>query len=61
VEWLEAEPLEVVVQRLDARLVADRRERVRRARGRLGGIDAALASHLVEPLGFGVVRLQLVV
>ena len=43
--------LEVVVELLDARLVADRRERVRRARRRLGRVLAAGAVHLVQLLG----------
>ena len=49
---------EVVAQLLDARLVADRRVRIRAARRRLGRILAALAVHLVEVLGLGVVRLE---
>ena len=42
---------EVVGELLDARLVAHRRERVGRARRRLGRILAARAVHLVELLG----------
>ena len=53
--------LEVVGELLDARLVADRRERVRRARRRLGRVLAARAVHLVALLGERVVRLHLVV
>ena len=52
---------EVVGELLDPRLVADRRERVRRARRRLGRVLAARAVHLVELLGLRVVRLHLVV
>ncbi len=52
---------EVVGELLDPRLVRDRRERVRPARGRLGRILAARAVHLVELLGLRVVRLELVV
>ena len=52
---------QVVVQLLDARLVADRRIRVRRARPGIGGIDAAFAVNMVQVLGLGVIRLQLVV
>ena len=52
---------EIVVQLLDARLVADRGIRIGRAGRRLGRVDAALAVHLIEALGLGVVRLELVV
>ena len=52
---------EVVGELLDARLVAHRREGVRRARRWLGRIAAALTVDLVEPLRLGVVRLELVV
>ena len=52
---------EVVGELLDPRLVGDRRERIRRARRRLGGILAAGAVHLVELLRLRVVRLQLLV
>ena len=52
---------EIVVQLLDAGLVADGRERVGRARPRLRRIDAALAVHLVDALRLGVVRLEIVV
>ena len=52
---------QVVVQLLDARLVLHGREPVRRARPRLGRIDAALAVDLIEVLGLRVVRLELVV
>ena len=52
---------EVVGELLDARLVADRGERVRRARARLGRVLAARPVHLVELLGLRVVGLELVV
>ena len=52
---------QVVEQLLDARLVRHRRERVRRRCRRLGRVLAAGAVHLVELLGLGVVRLELVV
>src|SRR3989441_5006123 len=52
---------EVVVQLLNARLVADRWVRVRRTRPRLRGVAAALPVHVVELLGFRVVGLELVV
>ena len=59
VEGPEPGRLEVVGELLDARLVADRGERVRRRRGRLGRILAARAVDLVELLGERVVRLHL--
>ena len=52
---------EVVRELLDPRFVGDRRERVRRARRRLGRVLAPGAVNLVPLLGQGVVRLQLVV
>ena len=52
---------EVVGELLDARLVADGRERVGSAGRRLGGILAAGAVHAVELLGARVVGLHLVV
>ena len=52
---------EIVRELLDARLVRDGGERVRRARRRLGRILAARAVHLVELLGQRVVGLELVV
>ena len=52
---------EVVGELLDARLVAYRRERVRRAGRRLGRVLAAGAVHVVELLGPRVVRLHVVV
>ena len=52
---------EVVGELLDPRLVRDRRERVGRARRRLGRVLAARAVHLVELLGLRVVGLHLVV
>ena len=51
VERLLAEAREVVVQLLDARLVADGRVRIRRAGRRLGRILAALAVDVIEMLG----------
>ena len=61
VERPHAEPLQVVAELLDARLVAHRGEPVRAARRRLGRVHAALAVHLVEMLGARVVRLQVLV
>ena len=61
VERLVPGRLEVVGELLDARLVADRRERVGRAGGRLGRVLAARAVHVVELLGARVVGLHLVV
>src|SRR4029453_17635428 len=55
VEWAVADACEVVDELLDARLVAERRVRVRRARWRLGGIAAAFAVYVIEVLGFAVV------
>ncbi len=52
---------EVLVQLLDARLMADRGILVGRAGRRLGRILAALTVDLVEMLGLGVVRLEVVV
>ena len=61
VERVVARLCEVVVQQLDPRLVRHGRERIGRARGRLGRVLAARSVHLVELLGLRVVRLQLVV
>ena len=61
VERVAAERLEVVGELLDARLVADRGERVRRAAARLGRVLPTRAVDVVEPLGLRVVRLELVV
>jgi len=52
---------ERVGELLDARLVRDRRMRVRPTGGRLGRVLAAGAVHLVELLRLRVVRLELVV
>ena len=52
---------QVVVQLLDAWLVADCRIRVLRARPGIRGIDAAFAVDVVQALGLGVIRLQLLV
>src|SRR5581483_1658061 len=41
--------------------MADRRMRVRRAAARLGGVFAGVAVHMIEPFGFAVERLQIVV
>ena len=59
VERLVPERGEAVVQGLDARLVTHRGVRVGRARPRFRGVLAARAVHVVEPLGRGVVRLEL--
>ena len=61
VERVVAGRLEVVRELLDPRLVRDRGERVRRARGRLGRVLAARAADLVELLRQRVVRLDLLV
>src|SRR5215468_12458750 len=49
---------EGIGDRLDPRLVRDRRPRVLARAGALGGILAVAAVHLVEPLGLGVPRLE---
>ena len=61
VERMQPRRGEVVGELLDARLVRDRRERIRRARRRLGRVLAARAVHLVELLGLRVVRLDVLV
>ena len=58
VERLVAGRREVVVELLDARLVRDRRVRERARARRLGGVLAGLAVDEVEPLGLGVVGLE---
>src|SRR3954462_8324579 len=47
-----------VAQRLDTRLVADRRMGVGRTRPALCGVNAAQAMHVEQALGSGVIRLQ---
>ncbi len=61
VERVIARPLEVVRQLLDARLVRQRRIRVRPARRRLRWVLSTGAVHLVHLFGLQVVRLHLVV
>ena len=61
VERVVARRLQVVRELLDPRLVRERREGVRRARGRLGRVLTTCAADLVELLGERVVRLQLLV
>ena len=61
VEGVQPGRREIVGELLDARLVADRGERVRRRRRRLGRVLAARAVDLVELLGERVVRLHLLV
>ena len=53
--------LQIVGQFLDARLVADGRKRIRRARRRIGRIIAALAVDVVKFFRLRVIRLQFVV
>jgi hypothetical protein len=57
-ERLEAGGAKVGLELGDAGLVAERRVAVGRVRGRVGGVDAPLAVDVVEPLGGGVVGLQ---
>ena len=52
---------EIVVQLLDARLVADGGMRIGRAGWRFGRVFAALSVHVIHLLGLGVVGLQLVI
>jgi hypothetical protein len=61
VERMEAGPLEVVVQLLDARLVRDRGVRERAGARRLRRVLARLTLHEVEALGLCVVRLEVLV
>ncbi len=58
VERLVASPYQIVVELLNARLVRDRRERIRATGGRLGGILAARAVDLVQVLGPHVIGLE---
>ena len=53
-----AKASQIVDELLDARLVTERRMQIRRARRRLGRVDAADAVHLVEVLGLRVVGLE---
>jgi len=53
--------LQIVGQLLDARFVADRWKGIRRTGRRIGGIIAAPAVNIVEPLGLRIVGLQIVV
>jgi hypothetical protein len=57
-KWVVAFAFQGVAQRLDARLVADRRMGVGRTRPALCGVNAAQAMHVKQALGSGVVRLQ---
>ena len=61
VERMVAGPLEVVGELLDPRLVRHRRIRERPGAPRLGRILAGLAVDQVQPLGLGVVGLEVVV
>src|SRR5438093_5450305 len=56
-----AEARPVVGELLDPWLVAHRRMGIGRARRRIGGVDAALAMHVIQPLGPRVVRLEILV
>jgi hypothetical protein len=61
VEGAQAEPGPVVVQLLEAGLVAHGRMRVRRARGGIRRVHPPLAVHVVEALRRGVVGLHVLV
>ncbi len=60
-KWAQAKTSEIIGKLLQPRLVADRRVRVAGARRRLGGVFAAVAVHMIEPLRLGVVGLHVVV
>ena len=60
-EWSESEPGEIIAQVLDARLVTNRRMRIRRARTGIGRIFAALAVNVIELFGLSVVGLEVIV
>src|SRR6266545_2981218 len=57
----QAETGEIVIELLHARLVADRRMRIRCAGWRFSGILTSLAVDLIKLLGPGVIRLQIFV
>src|SRR5262249_28317964 len=61
VKWLQSEAFEIVAQLLDARLVTDGRMWIRAAGLWFGRIFAPLAVHVIEALGFEVVRLEVVI
>src|SRR5438045_4003037 len=61
VERLVAEPRQIIVELLDARLVTDSRPGIRGACGGLRRIFATIAVNLVDVLGLRVVRLQFVI
>jgi len=55
------QPLEILCELLDTRLVADRRVRIGLAREWLCRINAALPVNLIEVFGLRVVRLKVVI
>src|SRR5687767_2812006 len=59
VERLQPGAREVAAELLHAWLVRDRRMRIGSTRRRIRGVLAALSVHLIETLGFGVVRLEI--
>src|SRR5688572_24325030 len=61
VKRLQTHPFEIVVEMLYALFVTYCRILVRRAGPRVGRVLAAIAVHLIEMFGLGVIRLQLVV
>src|SRR5215468_2796759 len=60
-EWMMALPLQGIMEFLDARLVRDWRVGIRSACRRFGRVDPVLAMHLVELLGFAIVRLEILI
>src|SRR6516162_1960355 len=60
-EWFQPEASEIVAQLLHTRLVADRWMRIGAASERVCGVDSALPMHVIQILGFQVVRLEVVI
>ena len=60
-ERVMAQAHQVVVQLLDARLIAHRRIAIRRTGGRLRRVDSPLAVYMIKILRFGVVGLKVLV
>src|SRR5215472_8574663 len=60
-EWFQPEASEIVAQLLHTRLVADRRMRIGTTSERVCGVHSALAMHVIQILGFQVIRLEVVI